>query len=399
MNYHTCVASPFRCLLVLLGLVATGHGQLAEPANPTAEVTAKPLFSIPFYVSPNAPPPAEVHLYVSGDSGRSWTLYQRRQPTQSKFDFQAGQDGEYWFAVRTNEDREPPNRATRPEKIVIVDRADPDLSIDLRLGSADELVASYRAEDANLDPNSLRLEYRVSDNDPWEPVSVNRTPTGTPLDRQLVQQQISWVVPTTVVRVEVRAAVADRAGNQREMFKTLDLRRESSPSLTADAVESLPSWRQQTGGATTPEKPEESDPLPWLDQPPALPPSRSGPTADRERWRTTGGDWRSTNVGPTESPLPSTVTESPGRTFAAENEVAQPAATPHEQSPPQPVERDLGMGSSPAVVVDARRTFRPEHNQMGEPTPDCAINGPRRAPVAAGGSSSRNLRAAGCQSI
>ncbi len=196
MNLRIHSGCHFHSLLVILTLAAVAHGQLPPAANPAAEVTGKPLFSIPFYLNQNGPSPAEVQLYVSGDAGQTWTLYQRRQPQRRKFDFQAGRDGEYWFLVRTNEDQRHPNSSSRPEKIVIVDREEPELSIELQLGPSDELIARFRADDANLDPTSLRLEYRLREEDPWQPVPLDDSLSSRPLDDQHRQGKTSWVVAT-----------------------------------------------------------------------------------------------------------------------------------------------------------------------------------------------------------
>jgi hypothetical protein len=254
--------------------------------NPPADTTRQVLFSIPFYLNTNVPPPAEVQLYVSGDQGRSWSLYQRRQPQQGKFDFQAGQDGEYWFVVRTNDDRDLPTSTTRPEKIVIVDRAEPELSLDVRLGATGELVATYRAEDLSLDIGSLRLEYRLSETDPWRPVPVDRTPDVQPVNRKQLEGKTSWAALEPFEVLRIRAEIADRAGNRRELFKSVDFRPQTASMAQGQTTN--PGAAGNPPAAASPlNTPADSGRLPWLaDSTSTSSPDHPTGSFDASGWRT-----------------------------------------------------------------------------------------------------------------
>jgi hypothetical protein len=86
------------------------------PALPEPITTQQPMFAIPFRVDRGDDParqPVEVQLLVSTDRGTHWQFYARAQPTEQRFMFRAGVDGEYWFAIRTV-DR---SGRTRPETI------------------------------------------------------------------------------------------------------------------------------------------------------------------------------------------------------------------------------------------------------------------------------------------
>ena len=110
-------------LLILLAGTERCASQTAPPSRSTKVepiVTKERLFSIPYYLNPNTQRPAEVHLYVSGDQGDNWFHYQKRLPEQGKFDFQAGEEGTYWFVVRTDRDSRRPDKSALPEKIVTV---------------------------------------------------------------------------------------------------------------------------------------------------------------------------------------------------------------------------------------------------------------------------------------
>ena len=59
-------------------------------------------FTIPFSVAQPDKQTMEVLLFVSHDYGAAWGLYNRQPATLGQFAFRTNQDGEYWFASRTN---------------------------------------------------------------------------------------------------------------------------------------------------------------------------------------------------------------------------------------------------------------------------------------------------------
>ena len=113
----------------VLCLVALGQ-TAAEPASPAAKLpepitTRQTSFSIPFRLDQASPDTAEVLLYVSTDRGVNWRLYGRLLPTETKFSFRAGGDGEYWFLVRTmdRQGKLKPEGPALPELRVVVNTA------------------------------------------------------------------------------------------------------------------------------------------------------------------------------------------------------------------------------------------------------------------------------------
>ncbi|MEN6405921.1 MAG: hypothetical protein ABFC77_05560 [Thermoguttaceae bacterium] len=108
----------FLLLLTLL----TAVSQAETPVS----TVRQSLFAIPYRIEQtgdSSRQPAEVQLFVSTDRGKRWQMYARAMPNQQRFMFRAGNDGEYWFAIRTVErsGKARPESITSPGLRVIVD--------------------------------------------------------------------------------------------------------------------------------------------------------------------------------------------------------------------------------------------------------------------------------------
>ncbi len=183
-------------------------------------VTREHLFSIPFYLNPRQRPPEELFLYVSGNQGKDWSLYQRRAAHQKKFDFQAGGEGEFWFVIRTPRSRSAPDSYAPPEKIVIVDQSKPELDLGVQLGATGQVKASWDANDPGLDTSTFQLSYQRPNDEQWRPVTVR-----LPVSRgdKAFSGEVSWAVFGQEGKVLVRAEVLDRAGNKSVTQKSVTL--------------------------------------------------------------------------------------------------------------------------------------------------------------------------------
>lgn len=112
--------------VALLGQTAA----TAPPTMPDMLTTRQPVFALPFSVDPTtdaARQPVEVQLHVSLDRGAHWQVYAKAPPTQKHFMFRAGEDGEYWFAIRTidRSGQARPETITGPGMRVRVDTQSP----------------------------------------------------------------------------------------------------------------------------------------------------------------------------------------------------------------------------------------------------------------------------------
>ena len=222
-----------------------------RPGLPQPVLTSNRLFAIPFYLNPNSRTPQRVVLFVSGDKGQSWTLYQRRTAQFRKFDFHAGEDGEYWFVVRTAEQPHP-NAVTLPEKIVIVDQQKPELDMKVELSPDGELTAQWTVNDPNLDAKTFRLEYRQPNDGHWRPVTVSKPP---PEASSSYIDDVSWVPPQAEGDLLVRAEVLDDAGNPAVLEKrvrTYPTATARRPTDEASVVDAQPAPRTGPAPASTP---------------------------------------------------------------------------------------------------------------------------------------------------
>jgi hypothetical protein len=197
-------------LALALGLLCAApvHAQ----APPAAVIYSQlHTFQIPFETDPGERRIQQVELYVSTDQGRNWTAYATGVPdaTTSKgyFRFTAVRDGLYWFSVRTRDHQGQLYPATldalRPGLRVIVDTQKPIVSLQPLPPQSGQVGVSWDIRDDNLDPASLRLEYRIANSVEWQNV---------PIEVAAATGQRSWN-PGTNATLEVRLRARDRADN------------------------------------------------------------------------------------------------------------------------------------------------------------------------------------------
>ena len=190
-----------RWTAVLVALVAV-------PAAASDLVyTKQPRFRIPYHSDPaelQRLGAREIQLFVSTDRGANWRLAQSVPPTAGRFAYEAPTDGEYWFSVRTLDGLgrlHPQAGGIVPGLKVAVDSRAPELALSLERTGAQVRLA-WRANDLNLDPGTLRLEFRQPGFDDWQAVQVVTQASG----------QTAWTAPATGT-VSVRGTINDRAGN------------------------------------------------------------------------------------------------------------------------------------------------------------------------------------------
>lgn len=216
-------------LLVAAGLFLVGYTQISTLKADSDEIifTQKARFRIPFQYDPNEMPAngaKEVRLYLSVDQGASWEHINTVQPAEGKFSFEAAADGEYWFSVRTidnNGQVYPAQEKMEAGLKVIVDRQSPQLNLTVASEGAGQVKLTWSAQDSNLDPSTLNLEYFNSNTSMWNKVSVYPEANG----------ETSWSVPAGGT-IAVRGTILDQANNiVRQQAKTEVSPTSSVPSL------------------------------------------------------------------------------------------------------------------------------------------------------------------------
>jgi len=249
---------------------ATPARDLDAPRVPQRETptvaTRQTAFAIPFQVNQSAgqSQPQEVQLYVSGDGGRNWFLYTRENPAAGKFRFRAGTDGEYWFCIRTKDaaGRIRPSSPYAAELKVLVDTAAPQVTLDVVLGRAQQVIARWSIDEPHLRPDTFRLAYRGRGQQQWQTMAV-RLPRPAVAGRPITDE-VSWIAPDGISAIQVRAEVADRAGNRTVVNRTLQL--DSAPPekpapRTASDLDDPP--REEPGVTRRdPSRPDPSQPDP-----------------------------------------------------------------------------------------------------------------------------------------
>ena len=203
---------------------AQGQPLLPGSASPVAANLPEPIytsrqaFRIPYQYDPQEIArlgSQEVRLYVSQSRGQNWQAVQKVNPQVGRFDFQAGADGEYWFAVQTvdrNNQLHPGGSIFQPGLIVIVDTTKPSLKIDLKQSEPGRIALEWSIDDASVVTSSIVLEFTQTGMTDWQQIPVKQSANG----------QTSWAIPSGGL-VAVRGRAKDSAGNEAQSQYQIDI--------------------------------------------------------------------------------------------------------------------------------------------------------------------------------
>jgi hypothetical protein len=199
----------------------TTESPFAPPANqamPSVKTIGTNLkaFGVPFKINANNDSFIEVQLYLSRDMGKTWKFYSRQTTDQKDFPFQADQDGEYWFSLKTldRDRRLLPEGDPQTELKIVVDTVKPTLDFRIETDAAGRVVCRWNAQDKNLSPDSFQILYQpigaTGPTKQWQKVPVNlngKARVGVYAD------QIAWWPETTDRQLNVAVEIRDVAGN------------------------------------------------------------------------------------------------------------------------------------------------------------------------------------------
>jgi hypothetical protein len=240
----------------LLALAVAATGAEAEPSGnmalPQSISSRQTYFSIPFQVDQPSLPATEaaaVQLHVSTDRGETWSQQASVPPTQGRFLFRAPRDGEYWFGVRTldRSNQLRPAEIDRPGLIVIVDTSSPKLSLQAQHGESGLVTAEWQVSEEHLDHNSLTILYRSGSDLPWLTVATERQEADS--TQSTWSGSVSWMPVSGPGPLEVRAEIADTAGNRDISYTRVVLDRNLN-TLAASASADTQSAPDMTAGDT-----------------------------------------------------------------------------------------------------------------------------------------------------
>lgn len=117
----------------------------------------------------------ELYLYVSTDQGKSWNQVSKAAPTSDEITYFAPSEGQYWFQIvvldqRGNQD--PPDvYKVPPGQKVWIDTVKPTVKMGAER-QGEEILVNWDIQEEQLDPGSLRLEYRQTDMPSWSWTNV-----------------------------------------------------------------------------------------------------------------------------------------------------------------------------------------------------------------------------------
>jgi hypothetical protein len=190
--------------LAMLATAVQGQSPAEAPA-PKKVYTQKTNFKLPIRIDDrDRGNIQEVRLYVKMGANGQWQPT-AIPPSQSAFNYQAPQDGEYWFSVTTVDrlGRQTPVdvNSEPPKLIVIVDTKPPELVVRKMTAVSGDVYLQCEVQDANLDPSKTKMEYLAKDQT-WKTLEV--LPEQPGIFRMPDRDQCQG---------PVRASAGDRANN------------------------------------------------------------------------------------------------------------------------------------------------------------------------------------------
>jgi hypothetical protein len=276
--------------------------------------TRQNVFSIPFTLksADQERNPGEVSLYVSGDLGQQWALYQRQPADAGRFHFRAGQDGQFWFAVRTGAHQDTPaiTQGLEPELKVIVDTAQPQMEFWAEAHEPGRVLLTWQLADENLELSSFRVFHKANSEIQWQPAQL------TNVVQQPHAGSANWSPPVPAIEYQLRAEVYDRAGNSTVITRIVQPQLLARDKVAANGfvVEPLLRSNSNTG---PPPRARQSDPIAPLaesmdqttasrDLPLELPEvAWPGEVTSEEPTLLSQTGWRAAGSGTFDSPTPS----------------------------------------------------------------------------------------------
>ena len=201
-----------------LSLALGSLAHAAPPASPNAQLVSynRRSFLVPFNIpAADVPRYKQVQLWASSNGGASWKQVATTTPIKPFFNFTARTDGEYWFAVRTVDNRGnlfPSDESDiMPNMKVTIDTKKPSMTIEPRARRGNVASINWDVTDEALDLETLAFDYQIENTNEWVPI---------PIQKQSRIGFESWDAGTSEP-VKVRGVVFDKAKNRQSVVVEL----------------------------------------------------------------------------------------------------------------------------------------------------------------------------------
>jgi hypothetical protein len=241
-------------------------------------------FVIPFNVDLTGQAPREIQLEYSADRGASWSTYSRSDVRTKQFQFQAKDDGEYQFRLKTidNQGRlfDNPGEPLR----VFVDTTKPDGKLIVDIDPQGVMLAEFLLWDEALDPDSVLLTYQTESL--AQPREIEFEIANGRERGQWIGKG-SWNLPAGTRQLAVRLVAKDKAGNTVEVNRLPQLPRSAAVNNSLQLASGKPrdnKSSQTIGSGVVPPRPEPSPPTEILSLNSPIAPNR--PAASEGRFGT-----------------------------------------------------------------------------------------------------------------
>lgn len=203
-----------------MGLALVWNGSTFAYSQEDVIFWSRPEFIIPFQVDSNGTPPREVILEASEDQGMTWYVVSRGDVLTRQFRFRSPKNGDYIFRLKMVDDSGRTfNNPGEPLRIC-VDTEKPVAKLAIDMDTYGDLNARIQIVEANLDKDSIKLEYQTADSPEWQAV---------PIELDLNKKSEDWLgsgtwsIPATTRQITVRLSGKDKAGNAFEVTRTPDI--------------------------------------------------------------------------------------------------------------------------------------------------------------------------------
>ena len=121
--------------------------------------------------------------------------------------------------------------------IVDIDTKPPILLLSAEPGQGGQVTARWEITDPHLKPDTLSLQYRTSNNGPWQPIAVDRE--GFHITDTTQSGEVTWWPTPGTQDVVLRAEVSDSAGNKASAMRKSNSAPTAVPRRSADTSEKI----------------------------------------------------------------------------------------------------------------------------------------------------------------